>query len=162
MNKVAILIDGGYFLKRLPTFLPKDDLKKTDSVVSAIRKFIGSHLYTQNEIVGSTHPWSLLYRTFYYDAIPYLQKEHRPISKKSINYENTDEAKFRLGLFDQLRRMPNMAARLGEVRREHGWMLKESAQKKLLKRDIEVKDLKAYAFCSAGTIFLQNVVASNT
>ena len=34
-----------------------------------------------------------------------------------------------------------MVVRLGEVRRECGWVLRESAQKKLLKGDIEVKDL---------------------
>ena len=38
-------------------------------------------------------------------------------------------------------RMPNTAVRLGEVRRERGWVLKEPAQKRLLKGEIEVRNL---------------------
>jgi len=37
--------------------------------------------------------------------------------------------------------MPNTAVRLGEVRRERGWVLKEPAQKRLLKGEIEVRNL---------------------
>ena len=51
MTKVAILIDGGYFLKRLPAVFPKAYLKNPDSVALAMRKLVLSHLRTQNKIV---------------------------------------------------------------------------------------------------------------
>ena len=145
MSKVAILIDGGYFLKRLPTvYYPNHreaDPRNPESASEAVRLLVESHLRAQNRYVHAPHYRTLLYRVFYYDARPYLKKEHCPISHRAINYANTGEAKFRLGLFDCLRRMPNTAVRLGEVQRERGWLLKESVQKRLLKGEVRVGDL---------------------
>ena len=141
MTKVAILIDGGFFLKRLPTVFPRANGKDPEAVAWALRRLIASHLKARNRIERLPHDRALLYRSFYYDAKPYLKKEHLPISGRAIDYARTDEARFRLGLFDCLRRMSHMAVRLGEVRRERGWVLKEEAQKKLLRGTIAVHDL---------------------
>lgn len=86
MSKIAILIDGGYFLKRLPTVCPTVDKMDADQVADAIGKLVYSHLRSHNKVVGGSHPRSNLYRVFYYDAQPYLGKGHRPISKTAINY----------------------------------------------------------------------------
>lgn len=141
MSKVAILIDGGYFLKRLPTVFKQAKLGDPDSVSWALRRLIASHLKFRNRIEKLPHERALLYRSFFYDAKPYLGKEHRPVSGKSIDYARSDEANFRLALHDRLRRMSHMAVRLGEVRRERGWILCEDAQKRLLKGEITVADL---------------------
>lgn len=141
MSKVAILIDGGYFLKRLPTVFKQATPGDPESVSWALRRLIASHLKSRNRIEKLPHERALLYRSFFYDAKPYLGKEHRPISGKSIDYARSDEAKFRLALHDKLRRMSHMAVRLGEVRRERGWIMKEDAQKRLLKGEITVADL---------------------
>lgn len=68
-------------------------------------------------------------------------KEHLPISGKAIDYAKSDTALFRLGLFDRLRRMSQMAVRLGEVRKERGWVMKEQSQKSLLKGERTLSDL---------------------
>ncbi|WP_147165089.1 NYN domain-containing protein, partial [Pararhodospirillum oryzae] len=44
-------------------------------------------------------------------------------------------------LFDRLRRRPNFAVRLGEVRRERGWILKEGAQKEIINGQRQVSEL---------------------
>jgi uncharacterized LabA/DUF88 family protein len=141
MSKVAILIDGGYFLKRLPTVFNRAKPDDPKSVSRALRRLIASHLQSINRIENLPHERALLYRSFFYDAKPYLGKEHRPVSGKAIDYARSDEAKFRLALHDQLRRMSHMAVRLGEVRRERGWVLREDVQKRLLKGEITVADL---------------------
>ena len=145
MTKIAILIDGGYFLKRLPSFRHiknlKGSAKDPEFVVRAIGQLIENHLSRQNKTVKAANYWSLLYRVFYYDATPYLKREELPISKKSIDYSTTEEAKFRLDLFDKLRRTPNTAVRLGSVQRVGKWVLRERVQDNLLKGNIEVKDL---------------------
>lgn len=141
MSKVAILIDGGYFLKRLPTVFKQATPGDPESVSWALRRLIASHLKFRNRIEKLPHERALLYRSFFYDAKPYLGKEHRPVSGKSIDYARSDEAKFRLALHDKLRRMSHMAVRLGEVRRERGWIMREDAQKRLLKGEITVTDL---------------------
>ncbi len=141
MSQTAILIDGGYFLKRLPTVCPSVDSRDPEAVARAMRRLIGAHLWARNRIEKRPHDRALLYRSFYYDAKPYLKKEHLPISGKSIDYARTDEARFRLRLFECLRRMSQMAVRLGEVRRERGWVLKEQVQKRLLKGEMAIQDL---------------------
>lgn len=141
MERVAILIDGGYFLTRLPSVQP--DLDKTDAgqVCNAIRSLVNSHLFHRNKVACATNSRSLLYRTFYYDAWPFDGFAHTPIDKKPVRYNKTATFDFRMALFEVLKKTPNMALRLGDVRKERDWILRETPQKKLLKGDIGVKDL---------------------
>lgn len=141
MSKIAILIDGGFLLKRMPTVCPSIDPKDSKAVATAISRLTTAHLKNQNKLIRAAHARSLLYRVFYYDAKPYLEKGEYPISKKPINYAQTTEAQFRLALFEELRRRANTAVRLGEVRKERNWILKEEPQKKLLNAKIPVNDL---------------------
>lgn len=139
--KAAILIDGGYLLKRLPSVRKDIDATNVDAVDAAIGQLVRSHLELLNNQVGAASKWALLYRCFYYDARPYLSKGHRPVSGRAIDYAKSPEAKFRLSLFDKLRRRPNFAVRLGEVRKERSWVLKEDAQQALLRRERTVEQL---------------------
>ena len=50
MAKVAILIDGGYLLKRLPTVRPKIGHHDAKAVNLAIRQLVTSHLKRENKI----------------------------------------------------------------------------------------------------------------
>ena len=95
------------------------DAEKT---AKTIGRLVYNHLQNHNKLVGKSHPRSNLYRVFYYDANPYLNKAHHPISKAAIDYAKTPEAIFRLQLFEHLRRSANTAVRLGEVRKERSWI----------------------------------------
>lgn len=132
MMKVAILIDGGFFLKRLRTVRPSVDPSDPDAVVVELRRMVERHLrHLHRNLDAKTH-WALLYRAFYYDARPYDRKAHLPISKRPLDYAKTDSARFRNALFDALRRTPNFAVRLGETFAERQWVLNEKAQKDLI------------------------------
>jgi uncharacterized LabA/DUF88 family protein len=141
MNKVAILIDGGYFLKRLPSVKRAIDKMDPLAVEKAIGQLVESHLRQVNETACVPNVFGLLYRCFFYDAKPYTQRGHKPISKRAIDYGKTDEAVFRLALHERLRRRANFAVRLGEVRLERSWILSEAAQKALLAGTRTVADL---------------------
>lgn len=141
MKKIAILIDGGFLLKRLPTVCPQIERHNSSAVSASISRLVTAHLKNQNKVIRAPHARSLLYRVFYYDAQPYLEKGHYPVSHKSINYGQTAEAKFRLSLFDELRKRANTAVRLGEVRKERSWILNELPQKELLSGKRTVADL---------------------
>lgn len=130
--KVAILIDGGYFLKRLPTVRKDIDAQDPQQVDRAIGQLVHSHLEQLNRIACAGNAYALLYRCFYYDARPWTKRGHLPISRRSIDHAKSDQAKFRLALFDHLRRRPAFVVRLGEVRRERAWILREDAQDDLL------------------------------
>lgn len=141
MIKVSILIDGGYFLKRLPSLKPKINVKDPVEVDKLIGTLVYNHLEKLNKTYTAPDPHALLYRCFYYDARPYMEKGHYPISKKTIDYSKTPEAQFRLELFKLLRKRHSFAVRLGEVRKERSWILSEEAQKGLLNKTKTVDDL---------------------
>lgn len=143
MTKVAILIDGGYFLKRLRTVRPATDRNDARAVCRDISRLVSSHLTQINKVERASHARSLLYRSFYYDARPYLEKGHIPISGKGIDYARTDRAKFDIALHDHLRRTSNMAVRLGEVRRapDSLWELKPMVLRALLKQQRDLPSL---------------------
>ncbi len=144
MTKAAILIDGGYFLKRLSYVRPDIDDSNPADVVRAIGQLVHGHLTQLNAVYQVPNQYQLLYRCFYYDALPYADRGHTPISKKSINYAEAKVASFRNELFAALRARPNFALRLGRVENISGsaWTLKPDSQKRLLNGDINVSDLK--------------------
>ncbi len=149
--KVAVLIDGGFFLKRFPTAFPEIDGHDAELVSQRIGWLVGNHLEYLNRISLLQNKWGLLYRAFYYDARPYVNQAVHPISHKPLNYARSPEALFRLELFDRLRRMPYTAVRLGEVRKDsdRSWILKAKAQADLLSGAKEVASLSDNDFSPA-------------
>ena len=101
--KAAILIDGAYFLKRLPHVRRDIDASNPEDVVKAIEQLVRGHLEQLNQVYRTPNFFQLLYRSFYYDAAPYAHKAHKPVSKQAIDYANSDAAMFRQRLFDALR-----------------------------------------------------------
>lgn len=149
MGKCAVLIDGGYFLNRLPAVRPDIDTTDPVAVGRSVWQLVGSHLDQINEDLfavwntRSPNANRLLYRTFYYDARPYDRKAHRPVSGSAIDYATTDQARFRERLFDVLRSSRNVAVRLGEVRRDpsRSWIMKSTPQSELLAGRLRLGDL---------------------
>ena len=154
VTKAAILIDGGYFLKRLPTVRLDVRANNPEDVARSVRQLLRSHLDQLSRVYGvwdhtrndgpedsrenrsqyGSSPFRFLYRCFYYDAPPYEGKAHTPVGKHPIDYAKTDQAIFRRELFRLPRGQRNLALRLGEVHRdrERSWILKPDAQKDLL------------------------------
>ena len=143
MIKTAILIDGGYFLKRLPRVRPDVDATDPEAVGQSVHQLVRGHLKQLNEVHRVSNPFQLLYRTFYYDARPYDRKAHSPVANRAIDYARTRQALFRERIFQILRGYPNLAVRLGEVRKDYNrsWILKAMPQKRLLTGQIRVGDL---------------------
>ena len=143
MVKTAILIDGGYLLKRLPMVRPDIDMREPDSVAQSVHQLVRGHLKQLNEVHRVPNYLQLLYRTFYYDARPYTRKAHTPVGDRPVDYARTPQALFRRHLFHILRGYPNLAVRLGEVRkdRNRSWILDAFPQKRLLRGHIGVGDL---------------------
>ena len=128
----------GFYLSVCPSV----DHKNARAVANAISHLVTGHLKDQNKIYGEATERTLLYRVFYYDARPYMGKAQQPVSKLPIDYAKTDQAQFRMELFDELRQRADTAVRLGDVRRERNWILKERPQNKLLSGDLGIDDLK--------------------
>ena len=139
--KIAVLIDGGFFVKRFNSLYNKDR-KMTGAQVA-------DHLYTMAmKHVGNNNT---LYRIFYYDCLPLDKKVHNPISKKLVDFSNTDEYKFRMELLETLKRKRKVALRIGTLKDNHNWQIYPGRVKELLSGKKKLEELKDDA---AGTIIL--------
>lgn len=129
---VAILIDGGFFLKRYFK-LYKNSKNHTPAEVA-------KNLYTlAHRHVGDDN---YLYRIFYYDSVPFDKRLHNPISGKVIDFAKSDQAKFRNEFFEELKKKRKVALRLGYLRESKNWLIRPRLTKELFKKNIAVEDLK--------------------
>lgn len=131
-GRIAILIDGGFFLKRLPKLVPANRCDSPGKIVACIRHLCRNHVKT---LVGKHDDrWQQhVYRIFFYDAEPYDGKAHHPIDNRVIEFAKSDVAHDRHALFELLRKERKLALRLGKVTREHDWALSPLLTKKLLR-----------------------------
>lgn len=131
-NRIAILIDGGFFLKRLSRAIPDEKHRDTpEKVAKLIRILCRSHVchFTKCD----RNDWTQhVYRIFFYDAKPYNGQAHHPIQNKQIDFAKSKEAEFRTKLFDELRKSRKMALRLGKVIREGDWSPPSNKVRKIL------------------------------
>jgi len=131
-GRIAILIDGGFFLKRLPRLVTPNRCDSPGKIVACIRHMCRNHIKT---LTGSADTrWQQhAYRIFFYDALPYDGKAHHPIDNRPIDFGKSDVARDRLALFDLLRKERKLALRLGKVTRDHDWTISPTLTKKLLR-----------------------------
>jgi uncharacterized LabA/DUF88 family protein len=124
----AILIDGGFFLRRFPAVYPDKDSRDPRSVAATLSQMALAHLTWRNETKRD------LYRIFFYDCEPLTKKAHLPVSRRAIDFSRTDVARFRLSLHDELRRARKFALRLGQLSEHADWKLRPAKLKALLDR----------------------------
>lgn len=159
MNRVAIMIDGAFYLNQLPRIRQDVDIRSAEAVVRSIRQLVRGHLRKlasiqqttfykpdnrNREFVLEPNWYSQHYRTFYFDAPPLGQKIETPIKKDKIILSQTNSYQFRIELFRQLRKERNLALRLGELKvsQHFMWQLRASKLLQLLAGEIQVSDLK--------------------
>jgi len=129
---VAILVDGGFFLKRYKSIF--GHLNYTPAkAASAISNLAHEHLEDGN----------YLYRIFYYDCAPFDKKIHHPITKKVVDFKKSAEYQFRCELFEELKKKRKVALRLGTIKDNGSWGIYPIALEKLLKGKIKYDELTA-------------------
>jgi uncharacterized LabA/DUF88 family protein len=132
----AILIDGGFLLRRFRSCFPQIDPTDPHLVAKAVFELALSHLEWENQ----KHD---LYRIFFYDCAPLLKLAHLPVSRRAINFSRTPQAIFRLELHKQLLGLRKVALRLGHLMDHGEWRLKDGRLTQLLsgkRRFVDMKD----------------------
>jgi uncharacterized LabA/DUF88 family protein len=132
--KVAILIDGAFFLMRYKSLFRKkvgSDLKDAKKIALDMHKMLCNH--------AKGH---YLYRILYYDAEPFTGKIHHPMSGKFIDFAKSDVALFKLSFYDELRHLRKVALRLGHVMYRKSWLIRPETVKRLFRGEIRIADLK--------------------
>ncbi len=143
-QQIAILIDGGFFLKRLSKLVPANHCDTPENIARCVRKLCFNHVMRLKG--GSGKLWQQhLYRVFFYDAQPYDGKAHHPIENKSIDFAKSQVALQRQQLFEQLRKERKLALRLGKVNRDHDWTLSPRLTKTALKTRQQLAPLQSLA-----------------
>lgn len=134
LKKTAILVDGGFYLKRYRSIIRPATFDPT-KIATDLWEMCLKHLSQSNNEIYD------LYRIFYYDCFPYSKKQHNPVSGKSIDFSKTDQYKFRISFFEELKKKRKIALRLGVIQDHKRWIINPSKVKDLLKKNISVDDL---------------------
>lgn len=139
-RQIAILVDGGFFLRRIEALGLVGRNGDTEVIAAALRRLCRRHVQM---LVGvEERNWHRhVYRIFFYDAQPYAEVVHHPLHNRPIFYDKSDVAKFRRALFDRLRRERNVALRLGHVVRHDDWIMPTARLKPLLPTRDWIADL---------------------
>ena len=143
-GQIAILIDGGYFLKRIRKELAPEHTSTPEQIAKTVRRLCFNHIA---RITGNRGRfWQQhLYRTFFYDAEPYTGVAHHPIANRPIEFAKSALALDRQALFEQLRKERKLALRLGKVNRDHDWTLAPRLTKAALKTRQQLAPLQSLA-----------------
>ncbi|EDM72950.1 hypothetical protein RAZWK3B_01980 [Roseobacter sp. AzwK-3b] len=128
-HRYAILIDGGFFTRKL-----KQRLNKTpdvDDVLHAIDEL------KENELLSGFE----LLRTYYYDAYAASGKVKHPVTKQTVNLAETDVFTRNKAFLQKLELQPNISLRAGELS-PRGYKLNYRVmhQDDLASRPLEEKD----------------------
>jgi uncharacterized LabA/DUF88 family protein len=111
----AILLDGGFVVKKLQTLLGR--FPSADDIEEACNR-IRSHVALRD--------MSLL-RIYFYNAPPAKDKLVNPLDRTTLNLSSTPTMANYTSLHDKLELKADFALRLGECV-AHGWQLKQSVQ----------------------------------
>lgn len=133
-KRTAILVDGGFFLKRYRSI---NKVRNLDPIRTAndLWEMCLKHL---TQAKGEEFD---LYRIFYYDCLPYNKKQHNPVTGKAIDFSKTDQYKFQLEFLEELKKKRKIALRLGILEDRKRWIIKPSTTKELLTKKLNVDDL---------------------
>jgi uncharacterized LabA/DUF88 family protein len=133
-KKTAVLVDGGFFLKRYRS-INKAKILDPERTAKDLWEMCLKHL---SQAKSESYD---LYRIFYYDCLPYDKKQHNPITGKSIDFAKTDQYKFQYAFFEELKKKRKIALRLGVLEDRKRWIIKPSKTKELLTKQIAIEDL---------------------
>jgi uncharacterized LabA/DUF88 family protein len=128
--KVAVLIDGAFFLKRYSKLNPAGFTLSGKEMADQLHLMALKH-------VGKND----LYRIFYYDCYPLQKKFHNPVSGKIMDFQKDPRSLFRLELFEELKRKRKVALRLGQLKENANWIIDSRHTKQLLSGAMSVQQI---------------------
>lgn len=134
--KVAIFVDGEFFLKRYCALTRKKANEiDPDEVIKVLYSMCSRHsAWVKRET----------YRIFFYDCEPFQKKLFNPISKKTIDFAKSEICEFRTEFHKRLRKSRKFALRLGKIadNENERWSFSPGVVMNLLQGKITVDQLK--------------------
>lgn len=131
-QQVAVLIDGGFFIKRYKSLYGSENWLNAEKIAKCIHEAALKHVDKSEQS---------LYRIFYYDCEPLSKRFHHPITKRVVDFSKSEIYQFRMQLFAELRKKRKVALRLGRLKEYGNWQIFPEKLKALLSNKIKVTDL---------------------
>jgi len=137
--KTAILVDGGFFIKRYRALYPNWRDTTPNQVARDLYAGLLRNLRGVNKNGAGKKE---LHRIYFYDCPPIIKRAQNPVTKKGFNFGDTHEAKFRTAFHEVLKRFRKVALRLGRMSEAGNWIIKPKTTKLLLNGKMELEDLQ--------------------
>ncbi|GAA7291122.1 NYN domain-containing protein [Helicobacter pylori] len=138
-KKVAILVDGDFFIRCYKSHLKKQSVDKYEDLnlerlARAIHTHCLKHINKEND--------EELYRIFFYDCKPLDKKVHYPHTQRALDLSKSSTYKERTALHKHLISKPCLALRLGYLDANNArWVIRDQEkEKKLFKGEIYITD----------------------
>lgn len=155
MERVAILIDGGFYRKRMEHLAkrlkdvkvgsPREDVKFLMEYCR--RHYVRGYKDKNNQKINPDFDCVRLYRIFYYDCRPSDKKIYHPLLKKQVDLGKTDLYIYMNQFLDELTKQRKVALRLGKLSEEQiQYNLRYEPTKKLLAGAKSISDLREEDF----------------
>lgn len=136
--KTAVLIDGSFFLKRYKAIYKNEYDRRPEIVAKNLFEGVFRALKKLNEKTITRE----LYRIYYYDCTPLNKRLQNPITRKGFDFGKSDDAIFRNGFYEELKKKRKLALRLGRVSDNGSWVINPTQTKALLNEKIKVSELR--------------------
>lgn len=137
MPITAIMVDGGFYLKRAKYLFGE---KTPSERASELCEYCMRHL-------NDEHEQRSLYRIFYYDCPPSEKTVYHPLTQRSVNLADTDLFSWTNKFYNELKIKRKVALRMGEILESAlGYEIKSSVLKKLCRKEISIDDLSERDF----------------
>jgi len=133
INKVAVLIDGGFFITRF-----KANNQGKNPIAAYIKPYVEGILHKVQNLTGVTIT-DVLFRIFYYDCRPYGGTETDPNGNK-IDFSKEPLFNAVTRFQNDLRLHPQLALRLGELSFD-GWKIDTKKTPNGFKPDLKQKSV---------------------
>lgn len=131
VNKVAILIDGGFFIQRFKAINKKYPLKNdVEALINDIMIKVTKKSGTNSE--------DILFRTYYYDSLPFSKTIRNASGKKKIDFSASPIYQQQHSFIYSLATIDQFALRLGELSFS-GWKIDVRDPKRIPKPDFRQK-----------------------
>lgn len=139
MERVAVLVDGGFFIKRYRSLRDKMRQHTPSEIAKAVHDLARSHC--EYKLGPSKTESCSLSRILYYDCPPFTDSVTNPLSKQQVDFGKSSIAKFQNAYLKELVKVRKLALRRGELRAHKNWVIHTRPSNDLLKGIKEAVDL---------------------
>lgn len=135
MNKVAIMVDGGFYRVRANQLFGARD-KSPSAWADELEGYCRKHA---EKSASEGHP---LYRIFYYDCQPVVQSVYHPLRKETVDLSKSPTFKRNTEFFEELKKRSRFAIRRGMLSAGNCcYLIKPTVQKAILRGNFKIENL---------------------